>query len=588
MLLAAYQSIAGVIHGGQAITPAAEWLIDNYYVVERQIRDIRSDLPPSYYRELPKLVDGPLKGYPRVFGIAWAFVAHTDSRFDPELITRFVRAYQEVQPLTIGELWAVAITLRVVLVENLRRIAERIVANRLARRDADAVADRLLGANGRPPEAVPAVMAVYANVTLGNAFSVQLVHRLRDQGPRIAPAIAWLDDMLASQGTTADAAVQNEHQRQTSATVTVRNIITSMRLISDVDWRTLFERMSLVDGVLGSCGLFTKMDFQTRNLYRSAIEQLARGSKISELEIAGRAVDAARDATAESDDRRGDPGYYLLAEGRRAFQEAIGFSPPLSHLAERSSRALGISGYVAAGATVATTLLAIPFVVLSQSAVSGFALVLLGLTGLVPAIDLAVALVNRVITQAFGARPLPSLALLDGVTPELRTLVVMPTLLTSRAAIYELLERLEVHFLASPSGDLHFALLTDWTDAEAEKIDGDEELLIAAVDGIEKLNQRHGPVPAAGDRFLLFHRRRIWNAGEGKWIGWERKRGKLHELNRLIRGATDTTFIVPFGGTKIPEAIRFVVTLDFRHSHSARHGAAAHRQDGASDKSSTI
>ena len=145
VLLHAYRATARSIDEGHAITPAAEWLVDNYYLVEQQIRGIRSDLPPGYYRQLPKLADGPFKGYPRVFGVAWAFVAHTDSHFDSEMLCHFVRAYQEVQPLTIGELWAVAITLRIVLVENLRRLAELIMHSSAARQEANGLADRLLG-----------------------------------------------------------------------------------------------------------------------------------------------------------------------------------------------------------------------------------------------------------------------------------------------------------------------------------------------------------------------------------------------------------------------------------------------------------
>ena len=145
VLLEAYEATAKAIREERSITPAAEWLIDNFYVAQEQIRQIREDLPRGFYRGLPKLAEGPFKGYPRVFGVAWAFVAHTDSRFEPEMLCRFVQAYQRRQPLTIGELWAVAITLRVVLVENLRRAAERIVNGRAARQAADAVADRLLG-----------------------------------------------------------------------------------------------------------------------------------------------------------------------------------------------------------------------------------------------------------------------------------------------------------------------------------------------------------------------------------------------------------------------------------------------------------
>src|SRR6185437_10043511 len=127
-------------------------------LVERQIREIRSALPAGYYRQLPKLANGPFVGYPRVFGIAWAFVAHTDSHFDPEMLCRFVRAYQRVQPLTIGELWAVAITLRIVLVENLRRLAVDIVNYQATRETANALADRLLGADRQDAAAADAAL----------------------------------------------------------------------------------------------------------------------------------------------------------------------------------------------------------------------------------------------------------------------------------------------------------------------------------------------------------------------------------------------------------------------------------------------
>src|SRR5881409_3568389 len=156
VLRESYRVIANAIREERAITPAAEWLVDNFHVVDEQLREIRDDLPPGFYRKLPKLLEGPLAGYPRVYGIAWAFVAHTDSRLDPESLRRFVRAYQRVQPLTIGELWAVAITLRVVLVENLRRLAESIVRGRAARQEADLLADELLGvrADSEGPRAI--------------------------------------------------------------------------------------------------------------------------------------------------------------------------------------------------------------------------------------------------------------------------------------------------------------------------------------------------------------------------------------------------------------------------------------------------
>ena len=593
VLLEAYRAIASAVGEGRAITPAAEWLLDNYHLVEEQIREIRDGLPPGYYRQLPKLATGPFAGYPRVFGVAWAFVAHTDSRFDPEMLRRFVRAYQRVQPLTIRELWAVAITLRIVLVENLRRGAQRIVTSQAARQEVDTLADRLLGVNAHPAEPVALVFQYYEQVPLPGAFAVQLVQRLRDQDPKATPALMWLEERLAAQGTTADEIVHDEHQRQGAANVTVRNVITSMRLISDVDWAELFESVSLVDDVLQSGSDFADMDFPTRNLYRSAIEWLARGSKLTELEIARAALLAANDPERQAQKkgdgvgcRERDPGYHLIAGGRRAFEATVGFRAPLRSWPGRFIATIGIGGYIGGVIVVAAIVLSVPLFALAGPGIGGWWLGLLALLGLIPSIDAAMALVNRGVTREFGATILPGLELRDGVPSHLRTLIAVPILLTTRAALEEQIERLEIHHLASPEGELHFAperrawrrgrkshlaspegelhfaLLSDWTDAATETVEGDDALLDAATAGIARLNRRYGPA-AGGDRFLLLHRRRVWNDGQKRWIGWERKRGKLHELNRLLRGAADTTFLGVGGRPPAaPTGVHYVITLD--------------------------
>ena len=570
VLLEAYRAIAATVGEGHAITPAAEWLIDNYHLVEEQIRQVKDDLPPRFYRQLPKLVAGPFIGYPRVFGIAWAYVAHSDSRFDPQTLRRFVHAYQHVQPLTIGELWAVAITLRIVLVENLRRAAERIVGSRVARQQADDVADRLLGRNGSTVELQALIRYHEQSPSLSPSFVVQIVKRLRDQDPRVTPALSWLENQLAAQGTTSDALVRDEHQRQGASNVTVRNIITSMRLISDVNWPDFFEDASLVDAALRDASDFASMDFPTRTLYRTAIEELARGSTHTELEIT-RAVIAAATRTAEPaadngpvqmPDRAADPGYHLLSRGRRAFERAVGYRVPILNRFGRYSVSIGPGGYIGAVLALTALVLAVPCWGLIRQAVETSHLAWLALLGLIPAVDVAVALVNRAVTRGFGATMLPGLALRDGVPAHLRTMVVVPTLLTTPEAIETQIDRLEVHYLAASHGEVYFALLSDWTDAATATTDGDAALLQIAADGIARLNRVHGPA-AEGQRFYLFHRRRVWSEGQQQWMGWERKRGKLHELNRLLRGAADTTFVYLHDQPPpVAPYVRYVITLD--------------------------
>ena len=572
VLLAAYRASAMELESGRGVVPAAEWLLDNYHLVEEQIREIRDDLPPGYYRQLPKLAEGPFVGYPRVFGLAWAFVAHTDSNFDPEILRRFIAAYQRVQPLTIGELWAVAITLRIVLIENLRRLADQMSVGRAARAEADALADRFIG-SGASRAAPEADIAIRSVDSLSGSFAAQLAKRLRGRDPMTTPALGWLEGRLARQGASMDEVVQHEQQRQGASNVSVRNVITSMRLISDIDWAELFESVSLVDERLRAGSAFGAMDFATRNLYRSAIEQLARGSSLPELDVADRVLESSRLAAAAAVDaadaqRTGDPGYHLIAEGRPALERTIGFRPPPRLRFSRFNVRLGIGGYIGAILLLTSALLLLALWALAAAARSipdpavGWWLGAFALVAFLPATEVATALVNRVIAWSFGATSLPGLELMAGVPQSLRTLVAVPTLLTSEAELLAQIERLEVHHLAGAGGDLAFVLLLDGRDADQEVLEGDTHLLASAMQAIEQLNRRHGPAPG-GDRFLLLYRRRVFNAGENKWMGWERKRGKLHELNRLLRGATDTTFM-PIAGRapRVPADVRYVITLD--------------------------
>jgi cyclic beta-1,2-glucan synthetase len=576
VLLHAYRVLAQAIKDERSITPAAEWLVDNFHIVEEQLREIRDDLPTDYYRELPKLAEGHLEGYPRVLGMAWAYVAHSDSRFDPDSLRRLVTAYQRVEPLTLGELWAIAISLRIVLVENLRRLAEQIVRSRAARQQADELADNLLGLGKESPETAAASLRRLSRLALPMAGKVQLFQRLRDQDPAVTPALQWLEELLVAQGTTAEETVRLEHQRQASMNVTVRNVITSMRLISWFDWAQFVESVSLVDAALRKQSAFDEMDFATRDRYRHAIEELARISGRTEVEVAraaaamadgqpsgsGAGIETAAGEYAPSPAAVRDPGYVLISDGRMAFERALHVRLPLAVRFRRAYLKAATPAYLGSLALATALLIAVPLL-LSLSGGVSLGLILVAIVALGPASDLAVALVNRGVTTLLGPRTLPRLELAGGVPPSLRTLVVVPTLLADVADVEAQVAGLEIHYLANPDGDLRFALLSDWLDAPTESIPGDEELLATAVAAIDRINARHGEAPGGGARFLIFHRKRRWNEAEGRWMGWERKRGKLHELNALLRGTAVTDILVSGAQASTPPAgIRYVITLD--------------------------
>jgi cyclic beta-1,2-glucan synthetase len=556
----AYSTLTRASASGAHLTPAAEWLVDNYHVIRAQTQEIAEDLPPGYYRQLPKLIDGPFVGYPRVLGIAWAFAAHTDSRFDPHLLYRFVQSYQAVHALTIGELWAIAITLRVVLVENLRRAATRLIDDRIARERADAISDEILGSDEPATATIPPVLSALPSSPLNAAFAVQLVQRLRGQDPSTTPALLWLDFRLADQGTTVDEIVAMQHQEHAALTVTIRNVITSMRMVSAVDWPEFVESVGVVDQLLRDNSDFGSMDFATRNLYRTAIEQLARGSKTPELYVTRALLEKYNELVTQ--DRFADPGHFLLGARRVEFEALLGYRVPLPERLRRAGIGLGTRGYVGAAVVLALAVAALPLLFLADAGIGRWGLVLASIFVILPSVDCAFSLLNRIVAACVPPRALPSLSLRDGIPESLRTIVVVPTLLTTAAAIGEQIDQLEIHQLASPDGDVFFALLTDWTDSATETAPDDASLLNTAVEGIARLNEAY---PRDGDcpRFLLLHRRRVWNDVQGQWMGWERKRGKLHELNRLLRGATDTSFLPLGGGARAaPDGVRYVITLD--------------------------
>ena len=502
---------------------------------------------------------------PRIYGIAWAFTAHTDSHFDSALLQRFVAAYQRVQPLTLAELWALPIMLRIVMIENLRRLAARIVESIDGRELADRFADELLGLGPSGASNQPR-WPFDENLPLPRASAAQLYQRLRYADVVARPVLATLTERLAREGIQPEEVVRLEVDRQTAADLSVRNLITSLRLISSFEWQKFVEAVSLVHDALCAAPRFAGMDFITRDRYRHAVEELARRSPLSELEVARVSVARAAQASGAEDERRHDPGYYLIDDGREEFEREVGYRVPLTRRIFRAALQVALPLYV--GAILLLTFGVVVFAIL-PSAEAGIAvtfLTLLAALAIFPASDIAVTSVNRLAAAVLAPRHLPRLELADGIPESMRTFVVVPILLGSDESIAEQVHQLETRHLSSGPGEIYFALLTDWPDADSEQMPDDRAQYDRAVTAIRKLNSRYrnptDETSAGYPRFYLFHRRRLWNPAQSRWMGWERKRGKLQEFNRLLRGANDTSFLVDADFVPPPADVRFVLTLD--------------------------
>jgi len=556
---------AARVTGGSS--PAGEWLLDNYYLIEEQVLLVREDLPPDYGIELPRLVGGEWDAYPRLYEVLLDLIAHTDSRIDSEYLFRFVGGYQEVAPLTIGEVWAVPIMLRVALVDNLCRLSRAVVLSMRAEMDADRWAERLVFASQDDPGSLAGLLA-RIDVETEDArpgFFVRLARRLGELDTGGEAVNAWLERRLLANGVVLETAAADAQQEQAANQVSIANAITSVRLLDALDWREFFEEVSIVEAILRKdpAHTYAVMDFASRDRYRHSLEVMARRSTSSEIEIAEKVVALSREALAidASDDVRGHVGWWLMADGRLRLEPLVGYRRQKREALYRgplANHALFYSGALVLFHGAMLALMAL-YALAEEASILQVAVV--ALLAFIPLSELAIVTVNRLTAFVFPPRILPKLDSRLPVDDAHRTLVVVPTLLSSAAATRAVVDNLEMAYLANRDANVGYALLGDLRSGAEPKRPDDGLIIEAAVQGISELNNRyeaeHGVRP-----FHLLVRERTFNDSEKAWMGWERKRGALLELVREMRGATDTSFSTKIGEQAFRHSCTFVITLD--------------------------
>jgi len=553
----AYDYIALTSRSGHYVTPAAEWLLDNFHLVEAQLQQIQDGVPHRYYADLPKLADKPLQGLPRVYGIAWAYVAHTDSVLDPVLFTAFLHAYQEVSELNLGELWALPTTLRVVLLENLRRMADRIAWNKVAREVAHAAWDKVEALNLRELDELLALMQSHG---LERAYLTQLWQRMpagrpEPDAPPPLPLVRW----AAQHCSDALGMIGEGQTAQVAANLTVSNIITTLRLIGQVEWAELIEPVSHSLQVLRRLPSFSRESEITRQQITRAMERLAQQTGKPERAVAEAVLAAARQPNNSLVARTA--GYYLIGPGRPLLEAALGPSagPHRPLPARGTPRAWRLPLFAAAWFAGTAALLAWAAQPLAALPWPGWVAVLLMAW---PASEAVAALMHRLIAESTRIQPLARLDFSAGIPAEHRVLVAIPCMLSSAAANAELVHRLQLHWLASREAHAQFALLTDWADTETEHRPDDQALFDDALARLRALNASYPAAHGQPARFVLLHRPRSWSATERRWIGWERKRGKLEMLLRHLAGHSASPFTPAGDAMRLAEGTRYVLTLD--------------------------
>jgi len=565
-----YLRLAEAAHRGETLTAGSEWLLDNYHVVERHAAAIKKYLPWSFYRTLPNCLTGDLQGFPRVYQLALEFIVHTDAALDPQLASVFLSSYQTKLELSSGELWAFPIMLRFALLENLRRLMREAEKELVARRDVFTLVEQVLGDDSRTGTEIMVELA--GRLSERESFlphgALELLKRLRGRGRKAFMALQFLEETLRERGLDPEDLLRAEDHNQASRQISVGNTLTSLTAIDQMNWRDWFEAASLADRVLRQdpAGLYNRSDFMTRDAIRHEIEQISKRLKISDSATSEVVLNCAQRAALEapgSDDIslvQKHVGNFLLGDGRTTLERALNYSPPLLQRLQRLLTNNALLTYL--GSILLVTMLLAGYVTLlsewAESAVPLFICTML--LAFLPVSELASSLVQYVVSRWVPPRALPKLNSDGPVPPDSKTIVVVHTIFNSAASIQRAIDGLEVRFLATDDPVFTFVLMADLPDARSEHAQGDQQIVATASAEIEVLNRRHSR--NGEQRFALFFRSRKWNQGEGVWMAWERKRGKLEELNRYLLGETDTTLRLVVGDQERLKGVRYVITLD--------------------------
>ncbi|MBC8054110.1 MAG: cyclic beta 1-2 glucan synthetase [Sphingobacteriaceae bacterium] len=551
------------IRQGSDITPGAEWLLDNFYLIEEQVVIARKHLPKGYSEGLPYLGTG----IPRVYDIVLELISHSDGRVDVNSLSSFIAAYQTHTILTLGELWAIPIMVRLAIIENLRRVAGLIALDMIDQNMADYWAGNMLTTVKEQPGNLILSIADMARSKpiLNSAFVAGFTRALQGKGPALALPLSWMEQQLSALGVSSSDLIRQETQKQASDQVSVRNSIGTLRFIGANDWREFVETLSSVEQVLrqDTTGVYPLMDFATRDRYRHVVESISKNSLFSETEVAQIVLNLTEKPheSAEMGGRKKHLGYYLVDKGLKEAERASKMRYTIKKKLNRTLREFPVFLYFFAIVILAVSGAVAMWALAYINGAQGWAMLsVVAILAFIGSSQLAVSLVNWFSTIWVRPFLLPRMDFSEGIPTEYRSMVVIPTMLSSLSYVEELIEGLEIRFLANKEENLHFALLTDFTDAKSETMPGDDDLVAAATKSIEALNQKYNP--SEGDTFFLFHRPRTFNPSEKVWMGYERKRGKLSALNAFLRGRGTNEFSAVVGNTILLSNVKYVITLD--------------------------
>ncbi|KAB3534392.1 glycosyl transferase [Alkaliphilus pronyensis] len=533
------------------LSPASEWLLDNFYKIEEQVKEIKLILQQDINAKYNILDKGFLKGYPRVYVIAMELVSHTDGLIEENIIKDFINSYQSKRVLSIEEIWSISLMLKIALLENIRIICEKIQRTEEEWISAE---DTIKHQEEKLINIVKA--NIVSNQRINTSYIEHLIRKLRHEGTDSVEITNLIEKKLLEYNISLKELIEEEHRSQAARKISIGNSITSINTIAAIDWNQLAEELSIVEGILRTDPTedYPQMDFESRYYYRRKVIELADKYKVSEIQVAKEAIELAEKSSNDKRDKRAHVGYYLLDEGKELLAEAL-----VGTKVRSSKQYYGFTSYITPIILITAIIVALTIYYTVANTTDILIALLTFILVLVPATSVAVVITNWIFTRMVEPSFIPRYEYRDGIPSEATSIVVIPTLLPNKERVKELFEALEVYYLANKEKNLYFAIIGDYKDDIHEEMPTDKEIVDTALNEAKRLNNKYSK--EASD-FFYFHRKRQFSKTQGRWMGWERKRGALLEFNQLIKGLKNTSFSIVSDDIKALEEVKYVITLD--------------------------
>ncbi len=549
-----YQLLNEHLKLGISIHPAGEWLLDNLYIIEETVKQIQKELTLKKYTNFVGIANGTYQGFARIYVLASEIVAYTDNKIERQDLEDYLVSYQTKKTLSMEEIWNIGIFLQIAIIENIREICEKIYSCQIQKYKAENIVERLVENKTKPEQQFKAnaIKKLKKDVfqDMKYPFIEYMSYILKRYGKKGYSYLKALEEAVEMSENSVSEVIKKEHFDIAVRKVSIGNSITSMKKIQRINFLEIFEKINGVEEILRQdpSHIYEKMDDKTKEYYRNKIKEIAKKTKISEIYIARKALELAQDT--EAQDKRGHIGYYLIDRGINQLYDILQYKTSRQMSPKDKTRAylLGIGAF--------SILVSLGISSLIQFNVLSFVLFL------IPASEVAIQLIQYILSKVVKPKPIPKLDFSHGIDEQHKTMVIIPTILKSKEKVQELMKKLEIFYLANQSDNIYFTLLGDCSESDKRQEEFDTEVMQEGERIVELFNQKYKQAENKMPIFSFIYRKRVWNEKEGAYLGWERKRGMMTQFNDYLLGKIRNPFRINTLEKQPKEKIKYIITLD--------------------------